>query len=181
MKIIIVGYGRVGTQVLRLLGTKNHSIIILDKNRAVLERTVEQTGVKVLIGDATDPDLLRQAGAESADVLLALTRDENTNLMVAQIARVVFKVPKVMALVYEDSALAEDCWAADVVVAINPVRRTCPAARVIDRFDLWREGGHALWLDRDEVRIETVNGERGERPWVPRPEPRARKSRRDGR
>ena len=101
MKIIIVGYGRVGTQVLRLLGTKAHSIVILDKNRAVLERTVEQTGVKVLIGDATDPDLLRQAGAESADVLLALTRDENTNLMVAQIARVVFKVPKVMALVYD--------------------------------------------------------------------------------
>jgi len=88
---------------------------------------------------------------------------------------------KVMELVYEDSALAEDCWAADVVVAINPVRRTCPAARVIDRFDLWRQGGHALWLVRDEVRIETVNGERGERPWVQRPEQRARKSRGDGR
>jgi trk system potassium uptake protein TrkA len=101
MKIIIVGYGRVGTQVLRILGTKNHSIVIVDKNRAVLERTVEQAGVKVLIGDAVDPDLLRQAGAESADVLLALTRDENTNLMVAQMARVVFKVPKVMAVVYD--------------------------------------------------------------------------------
>jgi len=101
MKIIIVGYGRVGTQVLHQLGTKHHSIVIVDKNRAILERTVEQTGVKVLIGDAVDPDLLRQAGAESADVLLALTRDENTNLMVAQTARVVFKVPKVTALVYD--------------------------------------------------------------------------------
>ena len=101
MNIIIVGYGRVGTQVLQLLGTKNHSIVIVDKNRGVLNRTVEEAGVRVLIGDAVDPDLLRQAGAEKADVLLALTREENTNLMVAQTARVVFKVPKVMALVYD--------------------------------------------------------------------------------
>jgi trk system potassium uptake protein TrkA len=101
MRIIIVGYGRVGTQVLQLLGTKNHSIVIVDKNRGVLNRTVEQAGVRVLIGDAVDPDMLQQAGAEKADVLLALTREENTNLMVAQTARVVFKVPKVMALVYD--------------------------------------------------------------------------------
>lgn len=101
MKIIIVGYGRVGTQVLHLLGTKNHSIVIVDKNRAVLDRTVEETGVKVVIGDAVDPDLLRQADADKADVLLALTREENTNLMVAQMARIAFQVPKVMALVYD--------------------------------------------------------------------------------
>jgi trk system potassium uptake protein TrkA len=101
MKIIIVGYGRVGTQVLQLLGTKNHSIVIVDKNRGVLNRMGRETGARVLIGDAVDPDMLRQAGAENANVLLALTRDENTNLMVAQTARVVFKVPKVIALVYD--------------------------------------------------------------------------------
>ena len=61
MRIIIVGYGRVGTQVLQLLGTKNHSIVIVDKNRGVLNRTVEQTGVRVLIGDSVDPDMLQQA------------------------------------------------------------------------------------------------------------------------
>jgi len=101
MKIIIVGYGRVGTQVFRLLAHKNHSIVILDKDRTILEKTAEESGVRVLIGDAVDPDLLRQAGADKADVLLALTREENTNLMVAQIARVAFNVPKVVALVYD--------------------------------------------------------------------------------
>ena len=99
MKIIIIGYGRVGTQVLQMLSAKDHSIVIVDKNRGVLDRTVQETGVRVLIGDAVDPDMLRQAGVEKADVLLALTRDENTNLMVAQMARIVFKVPKVMAVV----------------------------------------------------------------------------------
>ena len=77
---------------------------------------------------------------------------------------------RVAALAYGEGALAEDCWIADVVVSIVPVRRACPATvDVIDRFDLWRHGGHALWLDETGVRIETVNGSRGDRPWVIKP------------
>jgi competence protein ComEC len=71
------------------------------------------------------------------------------------------------ALAYGEGALAEDCWAVDVVVSVVPVRRACPASvGVVDRFDLWRLGGHALWLNENGVRIETVNGARGNRPWV---------------
>ncbi len=78
---------------------------------------------------------------------------------------------RIVALAYGEGALAEDCWIADVVVSIVPVRRACPAALdVIDRFDLWRHGGHALWLDETGVRIESVNGSRGNRPWVIKPE-----------
>ncbi len=79
---------------------------------------------------------------------------------------------RVVALVGQEGALIEDCWLADVVVSRVPVRRPCPAATVIDRFDLWREGGHALWLDGETVRVETVNARRGHRPWVARPKPR---------
>ncbi len=76
-----------------------------------------------------------------------------------------------VALVGHPAALADDCRVADVVVSTVPVRRPCPSAkRFIDRFDLWREGGHALWLDGGRVRVESVNSERGERPWVVRPE-----------
>ncbi len=42
---------------------------------------------------------------------------------------------------------------------------------ITDRFDLWREGGHALWLEKGGARVETVNGGRGNRPWVVRPRP----------
>lgn len=71
------------------------------------------------------------------------------------------------ALVREASALAEECAQADVVISAVPVRRGCPgAALVIDRFDLWRDGAHAVWLDRDATRVESVGAERGERPWV---------------
>jgi len=101
MKIIVVGYGRVGTQVVRLLRGQDHSIVVIDKNRGALEKAVEDAHVKVLIGDSTDPDMLRKAGAETADVLLALTREENTNLMAAQIARGAFRVPKTIAMIYD--------------------------------------------------------------------------------
>jgi len=69
-------------------------------------------------------------------------------------------------------ASLEDCAMADVIVSVVPVRRRCPSAHtVIDRFDLWREGGHALWLEKGGARVETVNGDRGRRPWVVRPRP----------
>ena len=72
-----------------------------------------------------------------------------------------------VALVRDGRALAEDCRIASVVVSLVPVRAPCPAGRVIDRFDLWRAGGHALWLDPDGVRVETVRARQGKRPWVP--------------
>ncbi len=62
----------------------------------------------------------------------------------------------------------EDCRLATVVVSLEPVRRgTCPnPAVVIDRFDLWRNGGYALWLSPDGVRVRSARGTRGARPWV---------------
>jgi competence protein ComEC len=74
---------------------------------------------------------------------------------------------QVVAIVREASALAEDCRVASVVVATIPVRRSCPSAQVvIDRFALWREGGHAIWLAESGVSVESVRQARGERPWV---------------
>jgi competence protein ComEC len=64
-------------------------------------------------------------------------------------------------------ALDDDCRFADLVVASVPVGRRCPApgATVIDRFDLWRDGAHAIWIDGGRLRIYTVSQARGERPW----------------
>ena len=67
-------------------------------------------------------------------------------------------------------ARAEDCWIADVVVSLVPARITCPApARLVDLLDRLLQGGHALWLNGDKVRIETNNDVRGDCPWVIRP------------
>jgi competence protein ComEC len=76
-----------------------------------------------------------------------------------------------VALVREEEALAEDCRAADVVIAAVAVFVPCPARVVIDRLDVWREGAHAVWIEDGEVRVRTVADTRGRRPWVlPRPD-----------
>ncbi|MBT3360014.1 MAG: ComEC family competence protein [Rhodospirillales bacterium] len=76
----------------------------------------------------------------------------------------------VVALVRGEGALSEDCRNADALVSSVPVSDNCPSAGVvIDRFDLWREGAHAMWLDDGNFRVQSVNGSRGDRPWVLRP------------
>lgn len=76
----------------------------------------------------------------------------------------------IVALAWSNEALPEDCQVADLVLALEPVRMDCPsAARVIDRFDLWREGGFAVWLAPNRIEVESVAEGRGQRPWVARP------------
>jgi competence protein ComEC len=72
-----------------------------------------------------------------------------------------------VALAWKAEALQEDCYEADLVISLEPVKWSCSsAAQVIDRFDLWREGGHAVWLDPDGARVVAVHDTRGRRPWV---------------
>ncbi len=73
-----------------------------------------------------------------------------------------------VALVRTLDALAEDCAVADVVISAVPARRNCRGPDlVIDRFDLWHRGAHALWLEADGARVETAAGTVGDRPWAP--------------
>lgn len=75
---------------------------------------------------------------------------------------------RTVAIVRDPGALAEDCASAAMVVALVPVPDPCPAPLgVIDRFDYWRAGGHAVTFTGAGVLIETVAGERGLRPWSP--------------
>ncbi len=101
MKVIVIGYGRMGSQVVKKVDTQAHEVVVIDKERAVFNRPDAPRGARFIVGNALDEDLLREAGADSADVLTALTRDENTNLMIAQMARVVFNLPRVVAVVYD--------------------------------------------------------------------------------
>ena len=82
---------------------------------------------------------------------------------------------QLVALVSDASALAADCRIATVLISAVPVRGRCASASiVIDRFDLWRAGAHALWLSDSGVTVESVRDYRGVRPWAHAPEARRR-------
>jgi competence protein ComEC len=75
----------------------------------------------------------------------------------------------VVAFVHDRAALDDDCAEATVVISAVPIRRgACRGPQVvIDRYRLWRDGAHALWLGPDGIRVESVSETRGERPWAP--------------
>lgn len=70
-----------------------------------------------------------------------------------------------VALVRQGRALTEDCRIADIVMTGDVVPRGCPATVIIDRFDLWRDGAHAVYLNRADIRVRAVGQETGDRPW----------------
>ena len=76
---------------------------------------------------------------------------------------------RTIAFVRDPRAFAEDCRRASLVVSAVPAWDLCAGPEaVVDRFDPWRRGGHAIWLGPDGVRVESVAESRGRRPWVAR-------------
>lgn len=103
MKIVIIGYGRVGSRTVASLMEGGHQISLVDKEATRLSRASQLEGVDLVQGNGIDVDVQREAGMGEADLLLAVTRDDNVNLMAAQVARTHFHVPKAIARVYEPS------------------------------------------------------------------------------
>ena len=101
MYVIIVGCGRVGSELAKLLSNEGHNVVIIDKNAASLQRLGDTFNGFTLVGNGFDLDLLKQAGVEKADAFCAVTNGDNTNLVSAQTAKKIFKVPKVIARVYD--------------------------------------------------------------------------------
>jgi len=101
MYLIIVGCGRVGSELAKLLSNEGHNVVIIDKNPASFERLGGTFNGLTRVGNGFDLELLRQVGIEKADAFCAVTNGDNTNLISAQVAKKIFKVSKVIARVYD--------------------------------------------------------------------------------
>jgi trk system potassium uptake protein TrkA len=106
MFILIVGSGRVGSAVAKRALDAGHEVSVLDSDPLSHERldkdqttTWEDAGGRFTVGTALEIDALLEGGIEDADVFLAATSGDNTNLVIAQIAQRRFKVPKVVVRV----------------------------------------------------------------------------------
>jgi len=97
MNIIICGAGRVGFTIAKLLSEQNHSITIIDQSSEDIQKINESLDVKAIVGKATLPSVLDKANTNDADMIIAVTRNDEINMLICQIAYSIFKVPKKIA------------------------------------------------------------------------------------
>ncbi len=97
MRVIIVGCGRVGARVAAELDQRGEHVTVIDTSPRAFNRLPQSFKGETVRGNGTDEDVLRGAGAEQADLLMALTEGDNRNALAAQLGKHTFGVPRVIA------------------------------------------------------------------------------------
>jgi trk system potassium uptake protein TrkA len=127
VKIVIVGCGRVGASAADYYDKAGHEVIVLDSSTAAFDRLPTTFGGTAIRGDGTDEDVLRRAGAEGADIFLAMTEGDNRNVMSAQLAAEALGAERVIAKIndplrskaYAELGIATVCRTGLIVDAMN--------------------------------------------------------------
>ncbi len=99
MRITIMGCGRTGSILALLMSRAGHEVTVIDRSNDAFQRLGKKHGCRIVLGDGLDEDVLRRAEVEKSDAFIACTNGDNTNLMVAQMARELFGVRRIAAKV----------------------------------------------------------------------------------
>ncbi len=106
MNIVILGAGQVGSSLAELLAHENHSVTVVDLDRMSLQRLQDRLDIRTICGHASHPDILAQTGLDDADLLIAATQNDETNILACQIAHInhksVTKIARVRSKSYLD-------------------------------------------------------------------------------
>jgi len=127
VKAVIVGCGRVGSVLADALDRGGHEVVVIDTSTSAFDRLPGSFGGEAVRGDGTDEDTLRRAGAESADLFMAMTEGDNRNVMAAQLAvealgarRVIAKInDPLRAAAYADLGINTLCRTNLMATAVN--------------------------------------------------------------
>ena len=101
MHVIVVGCGRVGSELATSLGQSGHSVAIIDKNASAFRRLPEEWSGRTVTGYGYDRDHLEEAGIKEASALAAVTSGDNSNVLTARIARENYQIGNVVARIYD--------------------------------------------------------------------------------
>ncbi len=97
MNIIICGAGRVGFTIAKSLSAQNHSITIIDQSSEDIQKINDSLDVKAIVGKGTSPSVLEKANAAEADMIIAVTKSDEVNMLICQISHSIFKISKKIA------------------------------------------------------------------------------------
>ena len=123
MKIIILGAGQVGASVASNLASEANDITVIDDNASVLQDLQDRLDLRTVTGHASHPDVLMQAGADDADMIIAVTRNDETNMVACQVAYTLFRTPTKIARVRSVEYLryprlfAQEALPVDVIIS----------------------------------------------------------------
>ena len=129
MKIIIMGCGRVGSQVSQLLVSHGHDVTVIDHDANALARLGTEFKGKLVRGLGFDRNVLLKAGVDSAEGFIAASSSDNANIVAARIARNIFHVPRVVARLYDPvraevyqrlglTTISSTSWGAERIVEV---------------------------------------------------------------
>jgi K+ transport systems, NAD-binding component len=124
MKALVIGCGRVGSTIALNLHGEGWEVVVVDENEDALSRLGESWRGAFVVGHGMDTDLLREAGIEDADAVVAATDGDNTNIVIGQVAQKRFDISCVVVRVL-DPARAE-------FYAARGMRTVCPTSTAID-------------------------------------------------
>ncbi len=119
MYIIIIGCGGLGSALAKHLASEDHEIAIIEEDEKRAKELAENMDALIIHGDGSEPEILKDAGIERADVVVILTKDDNTNLTICQIVKK-FNVKRIVARVNDPSK--QDLYIGlDITAAISPI------------------------------------------------------------
>ena len=101
MYVIVVGCGRIGFQLSKALLASDNEVVVIERDSQRAEIATEQLGSVVIASDGTEPSVLREAGANRCDVLVAATGSDADNLVACQVAKATFQVARTIAVVHD--------------------------------------------------------------------------------
>ncbi len=163
MNIIICGAGRVGYTIAKLLSEQDHSVTVIDQSSEDIQKINEDLDVKSIVGKATYPSVLEKANAEDADMIIAVTRNDEINMLICQIAFSIFKIGKKIArirsqdylnpkfsLVYNKENLPIDVIISPEVEIAKSIQRKLEAPGAIDNVPFADNKIRLLEIDINE-------------------------------
>lgn len=110
MRIIICGAGRIGQSIVAHLSREHHSITLIDHDAVAINALSSQHDIQGIVGKATHPHILEKAGAFEAEMLIAATDSDETNMLACQMGHTLFNIPKKVACI-RDGAYLQPEWA----------------------------------------------------------------------
>jgi trk system potassium uptake protein TrkA len=130
MRIVILGAGQVGASVAEALASETNDVTVVDQNSISLAQLADRLDVRTVAGNAALPSVLRSAGIEDAEMLVAVTQSDQTNLVACKIARHMFNVPTRIARLRGVDFIADQAMLADDMFAVS--HAMCPEQDVTD-------------------------------------------------